>query len=324
MNLKKTYADPQLILIIPLLITTILLLGGCGSGSSAEGIVTDYFEDTPISDAQISAMTNTNIAEEKSKAHVTSKTGSGGKFLLDNMLPERHYELNITAPGYFPSKAQINSPPEKQTRLIEKPIKLIRNPPKAGFYIFSSGQYTSLTPFTKIHRERRILYTGFAVDSPSIRYLLESDLTEISKVKNGSYLIIYGKEHAFWSKEANMYRGGYIFPWYIHSLVKYPQRTYEQIVFKGAVGSPTPVTIPESFYCGLKYVNPKREWGGHKYDNSMFNLQDIAGMNDKNFILHKLNLPPGKYIISNFHNNAYVSSTDYSEEKVIGYLFEII
>ena len=227
--------------------------------------------------------------------------------------------MNIVAPGYISSKSSVRSPSEKQTKLIEKPIKLVKSPPQSGIFVFSSGQFSKLSPFTKINRERRILYTGFAVESPSIRYLLESDISEqpVPKIENGSFLIIYGKDNAFWSRNANMYKGGYVFPWYIHSLKKFPKRSYKN-------GKGNFVQIPESYYCGLSSVEKNRGWGGHKYKDSVIAVKDIAGASDQFCIVYRLSLRPGKYLISNFHNKAYVSSTDYSEKKVIGYLFEVI
>ena len=309
-----------------LLLAAAISLTGCGSGSNAEGIVTDFFQDTPISGAKVLADTKTDIAEEKRSAHVVSATNSKGKFCLHNMLPERYYEVSIIAPGYISTLSSVTSPSKKQTKLIDKRIKLVKVPPQNGFFIFSSGQFSQLSPFTKIHREREILYTGMAVARPSIRYVLEPDISEqsIPKVKSGSYLIIYGKDSAFFSNEANMYRGGYVFPWYIHTLKKFPTRTYQGIAYKGNSGSPTPVTIPESYYCGLLSVNANLEWGGHHYEDSVVDVQDIAGTSDQFCVVYRINLRPGKYFISNFHNKSYVSSTDYSEQKVVGYLFEVI
>jgi len=318
MKFTKVYNLSSFLIILSFF-PLIFSLAGCGSGSNADGRIVDFFQETPIDGAIVVADTKTDIAEEKKSAHIVAKTNSSGKFRIKNMLPERYYELTISAPGYSSTKSRVSSPSKKQTKIIEKPIKLIKLPPQKGMFIFSSGQFVQLSPFTKINRERRILYTGFAVESPSIRYLLEKDLSEqsIPKVKNGSFLIIYGKEYAFWSNNANMYRGGYVFPWYIHSLKKFPQRTYKN-------GRGKFVKIPESYYCGLLSVNEERGWGGHKYKDFVTDVRDTAGTRGQSIVVYKLSLPKGKYLISNFHNKAYVSSTDYSEKRVIGFLFEII
>lgn len=328
MNFKRSIINQQLFVMVLLILTVVISLSGCGSGSgsNAEGNIIDFLQGTPISDAQVVAETKTNIVEEKSSAHIVSKTNSAGKFRLKNMLPERNYELNIMAPGYTSTIGTISSPSKKQTKLIENPIVLVKLPPQNGMFIFSSGQFSQLSPFTKIHRERHILYTRYEVESPSLRYLLESDMSEqsIPKVKNGSYLIIYGKDNGFWFQKANRDKGGYMFPWSIHTLKKFPKRTYERVVFKGSVGSPTPVTIPESYYCGLMSVNTNRERGGHKYEDSVKDVRDMSGTREQFYIVYRLSLSPGKYFLSNFDNKTYLTSTDFSEEKVIGYLFEVI
>jgi len=75
----------------------------------------------------------------------------------------------------------------------------------------------------------------------------------------------------------------------------------------------------------LDFVGEKKEWSGHKYKAHINNVENqYQNGADQTVVIYKLNLQPGKYVITNFHNDPYVSEDDYSKTWSVGFLFDIM
>jgi len=101
----------------------------CGCGSNVKGKVYEKFTGKPIQSAIVVATMKTNIAEDKRYEFRKATTDSKGEFKISGLSPKYSYTIKVSKSGYF-SLGDSNfyfTPPEKgKTRIIEKPLKLIK------------------------------------------------------------------------------------------------------------------------------------------------------------------------------------------------------
>jgi hypothetical protein len=132
-----------------LIITTLLLMSlcGCNRSSKISGMVINPIDGKTISKATIIATTTTNIREDKKYEKSTATTNSQGEFLLKGLSKKYKYTLTVKKDGYSSySLSRVGVPEKGQTKMLDKPFKIIKEPSDIGVYFVSNNQLNKISP----------------------------------------------------------------------------------------------------------------------------------------------------------------------------------
>jgi len=125
-----------------ILITFLGLCFSCSdglSGSKAKGRVVDMITGQHLTNVSITAVTKTDIEEDKKFEQQSTKTDANGNFHLKGLSPKYSYILTATKEGYSIAELRFSPPEEGQTKLFEKPFEITKVPLKNGIYTYSNG-----------------------------------------------------------------------------------------------------------------------------------------------------------------------------------------
>lgn len=125
-------------IIISILFICLGITIGCDlimPSSKIKGKVINPLSGEPFKGIKIIATTKTNIAEERKKSKLETITDDSGDFLLKGALPNKKYRIIASKDGYVSSIYYAKSPEKGKTRLIDKPIYILKNPPSRGLFI---------------------------------------------------------------------------------------------------------------------------------------------------------------------------------------------
>jgi hypothetical protein len=126
-----------------ILITFIFACQSQPPGPGIEGQIIIFGLNTPASGVTVTAITETDIKEQQSKAIVKTVSDSSGRFLIKGLLPNKHYKLRITDQSFMGSEEFVETPFEG-TRTMQKPFIALPIPPTKGIWIYSSDIKTRI------------------------------------------------------------------------------------------------------------------------------------------------------------------------------------
>jgi len=180
----------------------IILLGTAGcdlfsGGSKIKGQIVDVVTGQPVSDATITAITKTNIEEDKKFERRQSSSDKNGQFTISGLSHKYTYTITASKNGFSTAKTRQTPPEKGQTKLIEEPLSIAMLPPEYGVYIFSKSTFDKLNSisFATIKRDSRIVGGRDHYD-----YISKDDLSEALKTcGRDSILISYSSSNIRWN-----------------------------------------------------------------------------------------------------------------------------
>ena len=111
-----------------LLFSLAVIFYGCGS--AVQGKVEERFTKEPLQKVKVVAFMKTNIAEDKKYERKEATTDSSGEFKISGLSPKYSYTIRAEADGYFSmggSSAYVSPPDKGKTRILDKPLQLIKH-----------------------------------------------------------------------------------------------------------------------------------------------------------------------------------------------------
>jgi hypothetical protein len=280
-----------------LLIITIFLMLGCSDGSKLKGKVEDRITGKPLSGITISALTKTDIEEDKGSSSKSAQSQSNGEFVIKGLSPEQTYTIVASKTGYSEDRATVQTLEKGVTKEMESPLRIYELPPSEGVFIktgdgFTKLVYTATYPVT--------FYSKSTQQAIAVYYVLEElvDQKKFLKVKNGDFIFMNIGPSSW-----------YVTPLNRLSVEAGAEKDFEapneNYNYKGQ--------FPKGLYCGLSKLDKNTS---QPESNSI----DI-GMGP--YI--QINLPKGMYILTTSRFRHWTptadSPTKYSPKS--GWLFEV-
>ena len=111
-----------------LLFSLAVIFYGCGS--AVQGKVEERFTKEPLQKVKVVAFMKTNIAEDKKYERKEATTDTKGEFKISGLSPKYSYTIRAEADGYFSmggSSAYVSPPDKGKTRILDKPLQLIKH-----------------------------------------------------------------------------------------------------------------------------------------------------------------------------------------------------
>jgi len=242
----------------------------CAESSSFKGKVIDLITQQPVK-LNLTATTETDIVEYKSRAILNTTSSKDGSFQFRNCLPNKSYNIKITDQTYVYDEVETTCPDKNLTKEIPL-IKVAKKPFKDGIFIWDGNKavWKELEINTTFKVERTDIRPALAFDSVLDIYIplnLGKDPVVLSELKPSGY-----------DYRTDVFNGHFSQPSVLeksHQL-KYPPHTlfavygddfmnYELMglfyyprlsIFdkRGSQGYPGTFTIPEGYHLGIKSV----------------------------------------------------------------------
>jgi hypothetical protein len=126
------------------LLVFIVILSSCTKSSVIKGTVYCPINDEPLSSVLVTALTSTNIEQDKKYERITSKTNVNGDFVLKGLSDKYVYDVFVSSDNFESNRIKVNPPEKGQTLLLDEPILAIASPVRPGIYIYQDGNYQDL------------------------------------------------------------------------------------------------------------------------------------------------------------------------------------
>lgn len=111
----------------------VFMLVGCGKKAGVEGKVVDG-KDKPMSGVKLIAK---QVQPIKGYEHFETKSGSDGTFKFSGLFPSSEYVIELRLDEWNMKKVTLQSGPEGQTAMLEKPFVIRFTQNKAGVVVDS-------------------------------------------------------------------------------------------------------------------------------------------------------------------------------------------